>query len=113
MKYSIAVINPSLFEGWSTSVEESKIHDKQIILSSIPVHIEQSPERGYYFEAFNYIQLANILCELNVSYNVRIENQKYEHAKMTALEKISKYGLDFQEIVFNTIKEKNKCKQKF
>jgi hypothetical protein len=109
LKYSIAVINPSLFEGWSTSVEESKIHDKQIILSSIPVHIEQSPERGYFFDPIDYIQLANILCELNDNYNVFYENLKYDLAKKTALDKISKYGFDFQEIVFNTIKEKNKC----
>jgi glycosyltransferase involved in cell wall biosynthesis len=49
MHHAIAVIQPSTFEGWSTSVEESKAMGKQIILSSIDVHVEQAPERGIYF----------------------------------------------------------------
>lgn len=33
MRYSISLINPSFFEGWSTTVEEAKSMGKQIILS--------------------------------------------------------------------------------
>jgi glycosyltransferase involved in cell wall biosynthesis len=58
MKYSVALINPSLFEGWSTSVEESKTLGKRIILSDIPVHREQSPVRGVYFDPNNPESLA-------------------------------------------------------
>lgn len=49
MRESLAVINPSLFEGWSTTVEEAKSLGKQVILSDISVHREQSPTRGFYF----------------------------------------------------------------
>lgn len=49
MRYSIAVINPSLFEGWSSSVEEAKSIGKKILLSDIAVHREQAPERGSFF----------------------------------------------------------------
>ena len=49
MYYSTAVINPSFFEGWSTTVEESKTLNKKILLSKIPVHIEQNPNKGKYF----------------------------------------------------------------
>jgi glycosyltransferase involved in cell wall biosynthesis len=49
MQHATAFINPSLFEGWSTSVEEAKSMGKQIILSDIPVHREQAPERGFFF----------------------------------------------------------------
>jgi glycosyltransferase involved in cell wall biosynthesis len=51
MQHAIAFINPSKFEGWSTSVEEAKSMGKQIVLSDIPVHREQAPERGYFFPA--------------------------------------------------------------
>lgn len=61
MRYSLAVINPSLFEGWSTSVEESKSLGKKIILSDIAVHREQSPAQSYYFDANDYVGLANYL----------------------------------------------------
>jgi glycosyltransferase involved in cell wall biosynthesis len=49
MHHSIAVVQPSLFEGWSTTVEESKAMCKRIILSDIDVHLEQAPERAIYF----------------------------------------------------------------
>lgn len=58
---SIAVINPSLFEGWSSTVEESKVLGKQIILSDIPVHKEQNPKRAFYFDPHDHIQLAEIM----------------------------------------------------
>ncbi|KEY44803.1 glycosyltransferase [Citrobacter amalonaticus] len=43
MYASIAIINPSKFEGWSTTVEEAKYAGKKIILSDLPVHREQNP----------------------------------------------------------------------
>jgi len=47
---SNCVINPSLFEGWSTSVEECKSVGKRMILSDLPVHFEQNPPNSYYFK---------------------------------------------------------------
>jgi glycosyltransferase involved in cell wall biosynthesis len=49
MQHATAFINPSRFEGWSTSVEEAKTMGKQIVLSDIPVHREQAPERAFFF----------------------------------------------------------------
>ena len=40
---SAAVINPSYFEGWSTTVEEAKSLGAPLLLSDIPVHREQCP----------------------------------------------------------------------
>lgn len=53
-----AYINPSLFEGWSTTVEEAKCYGKLILLSDIPVHREQAPERGVFFDPSDACQLA-------------------------------------------------------
>jgi glycosyltransferase involved in cell wall biosynthesis len=58
MYHSLAVLQPSLFEGWSTSVEESKAMGKRIILSRIDVHLEQAPERGTYFSPDSPEELA-------------------------------------------------------
>jgi glycosyltransferase involved in cell wall biosynthesis len=38
MYYSHAVINPSLFEGWSSTVEEAKVLGRPLVLSSIAAH---------------------------------------------------------------------------
>ena len=44
MKNSKFIIQPSLFEGWGTVVEDAKVLDKDILLSDIPVHREQMNE---------------------------------------------------------------------
>jgi len=48
-RMAVALVQPSLSEGWSTFVEEAKALGKQILLSDIPVHREQSPDFGIYF----------------------------------------------------------------
>lgn len=63
MIHSIAVINPSLFEGWSTSVEEAKALNLNVILSDIPVHHEQNPQHGIFFPPHDPKKLADILFE--------------------------------------------------
>jgi len=49
MASSAAIIQPSLFEGWSTLVEESKAIGKFIIVSDIPVHREQIDKNCLFF----------------------------------------------------------------
>jgi glycosyltransferase involved in cell wall biosynthesis len=57
----VALINPSLFEGWSSTVEEAKSSGKQILLSDIPIHREQNPENSIYFNPLDELNLANII----------------------------------------------------
>ena len=59
-----AIINPSLFEGWSTTVEEAKSMGKRIILSDIDVHKEQNPEGGLFFDRNSGKDLAEKMLEI-------------------------------------------------
>lgn len=43
-----ALLNPSRFEGWSTTVEEAKAAGTPMILSDIPVHREQASEARFF-----------------------------------------------------------------
>jgi glycosyltransferase involved in cell wall biosynthesis len=61
MAHAHAVINPSFFEGWSTTVEEAKALGKTVFLSDIAVHREQAPERGSYFDPRDPAALADLL----------------------------------------------------
>lgn len=45
---AVALINPSLFEGWASSVEEAKSLGTPLILSDIPVHREQAPDARFF-----------------------------------------------------------------
>lgn len=61
---ALAVINPSYFEGWSTTVEEAKALGKQVLLSDIPVHREQNPEYAAYFPPDDAKTLAYLIQEI-------------------------------------------------
>lgn len=58
---AMAMIQPSLFEGWSTVVEDARALGKRIFLSSIGVHREQAPARGIFFDPLDAAQLAQQL----------------------------------------------------
>lgn len=45
---SLAVLNPSRFEGWASSVEEAKAMQTPLVISDIPVHREQAPESRFF-----------------------------------------------------------------
>lgn len=63
MHHATAVLNPSLFEGWSTTVEEAKAQKKPMLLSSLSVHREQATERARFFAPEDASALAALLDE--------------------------------------------------
>lgn len=63
-RHAAAVLQPSLFEGWSTVVEDAKAVGRPIILSDLPVHIEQAPDEAVYFRRSSPEDLARVLLEL-------------------------------------------------
>lgn len=63
LKNSLSIIQPSKFEGWSTFIEDAKSLSHQIICSSIPVHIEQIGQSGFYFNSDSPEQLALLMSD--------------------------------------------------
>jgi glycosyltransferase involved in cell wall biosynthesis len=63
MRTSMALINPSRFEGWSTTVEEAKSFGVPMILSDIEVHREQTDGASRYFGVDDPETLANHLSD--------------------------------------------------
>jgi len=63
MRRALAVVQPSLFEGWSTVVEEARSLGKPIILSDIPVHREQDPPHSTFFVPVSAEHLAIALAD--------------------------------------------------
>ena len=58
-----AVVQPSLFEGWSTVVEDSRSLGKFLFLSDFSVHVEQAPPHGVYFPCGDAEALASAIAE--------------------------------------------------
>lgn len=105
MIHSIAVINPSLFEGWSTSVEEAKALNLNIILSDIPVHREQNPQHGIFFSPQDPQRLADILfeCQKDPIKYPDMDMLKEITEKLIEQKKI--FAQDYEEIVLDTLIE--------
>lgn len=61
MKNSVALIQPSLYEGWSTLVEEAKALNKFIILSDLIVHREQISKNCSFFKSNDIKSLSEIM----------------------------------------------------
>ncbi len=96
MKNSMAVIQPSLFEGWSTVIEDAKALKCQIIASNLNVHKEQleNGKLGFLFESQNAFDLANILKDfINNKIELKPTVDNYN-------ENIVSYGRAFIDIFF-------------
>lgn len=56
-----AVIQPSEFEGWSTTIQDAKALGRPVLASDIPLHREQIPKAFGFFEIGNAEQLATLM----------------------------------------------------
>jgi glycosyltransferase involved in cell wall biosynthesis len=61
MKHAVAIVQPSLFEGWSTVVEDAKATGTYIVLSNLEIHKEQVSEEVTFFDPNNPKELSQIL----------------------------------------------------
>lgn len=60
---SVAVLNPSLFEGWSTTVEEARALQVPMVLSDLAVHQEQADGIARFFDRTSASSLADALLQ--------------------------------------------------
>lgn len=60
---SRALFNPSLFEGWSTTVEEAKALGARMVLSNLPVHREQADGNAIFFDPRSVEAMAEALTQ--------------------------------------------------
>lgn len=61
MRRCLAVVQPSLCEGWSTVVEDARLLGKTVVLSDLDVHREQNPPGARYFDRTSAPGLAEAL----------------------------------------------------
>jgi glycosyltransferase involved in cell wall biosynthesis len=103
MRSCMALINPSTFEGWSTTVEEAKAMGTPMILSSLRVHREQSQD-ALFFEPNSPEQLAIIL------ENFSSEGQEKRSDRFTSAKEQSAYNTrnfanEFVKLLMITVKK--------
>ena len=89
MNHAKAVIQPSLFEGWSTVIEDAKSLQVGVIASDIDIHKEQLADKGIYFDSHNESDLADCLSSFSKDHSALLY-EKYE----TRVENFAKKFLD-------------------
>lgn len=98
MRQSLAVVQPSLFEGWNTAIEEAKSLGKQLLISDIPVHKEQGQNSVEYFKPTDAKQLGQTLISLHEKYSPGPDSQREEEAKKQLLPRTVAFGENFMQI---------------
>lgn len=99
MRQSLTVLQPSLFEGWSTTVEEVKSLGKPLIVSDIPVHREQDAPCANYFDPLDYHNLAECLVTNFSKFNPGPNTEMEKQARSSLARRTNEFGRNFLEIV--------------
>ena len=92
----VAVINPSRFEGWSTSVEEAKTMSKPILLSAIDVHLEQDPPLGIFFDPEDPRRLAELLNQFLTGAS---QNLQAKYVLPSYEQRLQAYGMSYMSLL--------------
>lgn len=99
MKGAAAVINPSRFEGWSTTVEEAKYLGKRLILSDIPVHHEQNPPDSLYVQCDDVDGMIAAMHTITAEYNKENEESRAINAMQNYELKRKEFGISYYNIL--------------
>lgn len=97
MQGARAVIQPSLFEGWSTVCEDAMSLGVPLVLSNLEVNREQVGDNGIFFNPNDHLELANILLNsalldnarkmaISIDYEARMRKSAYELYAALSLE---------------------------
>ena len=104
MRSCAALINPSTFEGWSTTVEEAKAMGAHMILSSLRVHREQR-EDALFFNTDSPEQLSCLLDEFLPAGNLERET-KISFAAQQAPTHMEKFAREFAALMTSSAEDK-------
>ena len=99
MRRSVAVVQPSLCEGWSTVVEDARMLGKNTVLSDLEVHCEQNPPGAVYFERESAASLAEALGQCWAEGKPGPDLARESAARAAAIDSQAAFGERFVEIV--------------
>ncbi|MEO0061548.1 MAG: hypothetical protein RLZZ08_108 [Pseudomonadota bacterium] len=104
-RHATALINPSHFEGWSTTVEEAKSMGKTIILSDIPVHREQAPARGLYVPPGDAVAMAQAMVDIQARWSSEEDTAAMALATAAVPARRIAFARDYQRIALAAVQE--------
>ncbi len=97
MRCCQALLNPSLFEGWSTTVEEARAMGTPMLLSDLDVHREQMGDAARYFRRDSVPALADALQALP-GFDMTARLAAIETARSEAEQRVRDFARAFVEL---------------
>lgn len=98
MRSCVALLNPSLFEGWSTTVEEARAMGTPMLLSDLDVHREQMEDAAIYFNRFSAEDLADALLGFPVM-GLSQRRELADRARTDSIRRVKRFGDEFADLV--------------
>jgi glycosyltransferase involved in cell wall biosynthesis len=98
LRSATALVQPSRFEGWNTTVEDAKALGCPVILSDLDVHHEQCPNALGFFGCDDPRALAEILADQWEELPTRPDFAREEAALLEAKRKGLAFGIRMREI---------------
>jgi glycosyltransferase involved in cell wall biosynthesis len=95
MRRALAIVQPSLFEGWSTIVEDARALGRPCLLSGIAVHREQNPPGARFFDPHSPEALADLIAEAWASWPAGPDRDAENAAHAAAITRLTEVGSRF------------------
>jgi len=105
MRACTRMLNSSLLEGWSTTVEEARVQGTPMLLSDLAVHKEQMGDQATYFQRHSASSLADALEEIVVLDESQRESLA-EAARASAVAGVEKFAGNFVALVDDCLARK-------
>ena len=102
MQASVAVVNPSLFEGWSTPVEEARALGVPMVLSDLGVHREQAGTAAVYFDRHSAASLADVLQGFE-PLSAQERSARQVSARLDSDCRVRSFAAEFAELACNCV----------
>ncbi len=106
LRACMAMINPSLFEGWSTTVEEARLLGTPMLLSDLDVHKEQMKDQAFYFDRRSPAALAECL-ERFMPLDDNARACAFARAQMEAHNRARNYAASFVQLAQRCVRSKS------
>lgn len=102
LRRAVAIVQPSLFEGWSTVVEDARTLGRPVLLSDLAVHREQNPPGARFFPAEDADALAALMEQAWAGWPAGPDLAAEHAARLAADERLAAVGRRFMEIAAAT-----------
>ena len=104
MRASVALLNPSLFEGWSTTVEEARSSGTPMLLSNLAVHYEQAGNEATFFDRTSAAALADALRDFHFLTPTQRE-QRAAAARDDAEQRVRRFAAEFVTLIDRSLSQ--------